>query len=136
MFSQLVMFYLEELSADPPASRPWRTAMPGGGLPTTVVAFFAFRCSGAEAAHVSVEPVHSWYIHTSHHVTLLLEDDGELIDSAGGLTRSARRVLESIERRELKRSAVQHFRVLARMTPGLKEELATLLMDDGKTVLM
>eukprot|EP00752_Nemacystus_decipiens_P017609 g15781.t2 len=33
-------------------------------------------------------------------------------------------------------SAVQHFRVLARMTPGLKEELATLLMDAGKTVLM
>lgn len=67
---------------------------------------------------------------------MLLEDDGELIDSAGCLTRSARRVLESIERRELKRSAVKHFRVLARMTPGLKEELATLLMDDGKTVLM
>eukprot|EP00903_Cladosiphon_okamuranus_P019215 g17669.t1 len=33
-------------------------------------------------------------------------------------------------------SAVQHFRVLARMTPGLKEELATLLMDAGRTVLM
>ncbi|CAM9834772.1 unnamed protein product [Scytosiphon promiscuus] len=32
--------------------------------------------------------------------------------------------------------AVQHFRVLARMTPGLKEELATLLMEAGKTVLM
>lgn len=34
------------------------------------------------------------------------------------------------------RSAVQHFRVLARMTPALKEELATLLMEAGKTVLM
>lgn len=34
------------------------------------------------------------------------------------------------------RSAVRHFRVLARMTPGLKEELATLLIESGKTVLM
>ncbi|CAM9605639.1 unnamed protein product, partial [Laminaria digitata] len=33
-------------------------------------------------------------------------------------------------------SAVRHFRVLARMTPGLKEELATLLIESGKTVLM
>ncbi|CAM9239935.1 unnamed protein product [Ectocarpus sp. 12 AP-2014] len=33
-------------------------------------------------------------------------------------------------------SAIHHFRVLARMTPGLKEELATLLMEAGKTVLM
>lgn len=31
---------------------------------------------------------------------------------------------------------VQHFRVLARMTPALKEELATLLMEAGKVVLM
>ncbi|CAM9874653.1 unnamed protein product [Ectocarpus sp. 6 AP-2014] len=33
-------------------------------------------------------------------------------------------------------SALHHFRVLARMTPGLKEKLATLLMEAGKTVLM
>lgn len=33
-------------------------------------------------------------------------------------------------------SLVQHFRVLARMTPALKEELATLLMEGGRTVLM
>ncbi|CAN0026364.1 unnamed protein product [Pylaiella littoralis] len=33
-------------------------------------------------------------------------------------------------------SAVQHFRVLARMTPSLKEELATSLMEAGRTVLM
>ncbi|CAN0223807.1 unnamed protein product, partial [Ectocarpus sp. 8 AP-2014] len=33
-------------------------------------------------------------------------------------------------------SAIHYFRVLARMTPGLKEELATLLMEAGKTVLM
>lgn len=47
------------------------------------------------------------------------------------------RVLERFCRRPpTGHSAVQHFRVLARMTPGLKEELATLLMDAGKTVLM
>lgn len=33
-------------------------------------------------------------------------------------------------------SFMQHFRVLARMTPALKEQLATLLIEAGKTVLM
>lgn len=37
---------------------------------------------------------------------------------------------------KIENSALQHFRVLARMTPGLKEEVATLLMEAGKTVLM